>query len=83
MQPHLNRESTSAAEESTSGQPQQDLTTFVMPPAVSINDGSLQPSTSNAHPDENADAASDAKFILPDLNIPFDEPSPDVVCGVS
>ncbi|XP_011073363.1 uncharacterized protein LOC105158337 [Sesamum indicum] len=83
LQPHLNRESTSAAEESTSGQPQQDLTTFVMPPAVSINDGSLQPSTSNAHPDENADAASDAKFILPDLNIPFDEPSPDVVCGVS
>ncbi|KAL0342153.1 UNVERIFIED_CONTAM: hypothetical protein Scaly_1877900 [Sesamum calycinum] len=83
LQPHLNRESTSAAEESTSGQPQQDLTTVVMPPVASINDGSLQPSTSNARPDENAEAASDSKFFLPDLNIPFDEPSPDVVCGVS
>ncbi|KAL0319094.1 UNVERIFIED_CONTAM: hypothetical protein Sangu_2065600 [Sesamum angustifolium] len=83
LQPHLNRESTSAAEESTSGQPQQDLTTVVMPPVASINDGSLQPSTSNARPNENAEAASDSKFFLPDLNIPFDEPSPDVVCGVS
>ncbi|KAK4427956.1 hypothetical protein Salat_1564600 [Sesamum alatum] len=77
LQPHLNRESTSAAEESTSGQPQQDLATIMMPPVVSINDGSLQSPTSNA------EAASDAKFALPDLNIPFDEPSPDVVCGVS
>ncbi|KAI3455266.1 hypothetical protein Pfo_011929 [Paulownia fortunei] len=88
LQPRLDRELTIVAEESISGQLQQELTAChpipsIMPPVVSGNDVSLQSSTSNACPEENADAASDPKFVLPDLNIPFDEPSSDVICGIS
>lgn len=43
-------------------------------------DLTLQPSMINASDNENADAASDHKLSIPDLNIPFDEPNTDVTC---
>lgn len=82
---HPSPESTSVAEESISGQLQQESTachptTSLTPPVVLGNAVALQPSMSKANDNENADAASDSKFFLPDLNIPFDEPSSDVTC---
>ncbi|XP_042063931.1 uncharacterized protein LOC121807713 isoform X2 [Salvia splendens] len=74
-------ESTSVAEESVSGQQLQmgstacDPTTTLTTPIVSGSDVPLQSSVSNARCNGNADAASGSKFILPDLNVPFDEPS--------
>lgn len=73
-------ESTSVAEESISGQQLQmgstacDPTTLTTP-VVSGSDVCLQSSVSNARCNGNAVAASGSKFILPDLNVPFDEPS--------
>ncbi|KAH6800741.1 hypothetical protein C2S52_001205 [Perilla frutescens var. hirtella] len=77
------------AEESVSGRGQHEssachpsttttttTTTSLTPPVVSCNGVALQPSCK----DENADAAYDSKFILPDLNIPCDD---DVTCGIS
>ncbi|XP_042058064.1 uncharacterized protein LOC121802453 [Salvia splendens] len=74
------QESTSVAEESVSGQQLQMESTACDPttlttPIVSGSDVPLQSSVSNARCNGNADAASGSKFILPDLNIPFDEPS--------
>ncbi|KAL0429753.1 UNVERIFIED_CONTAM: hypothetical protein Sradi_0601300 [Sesamum radiatum] len=56
-----------------------------MPPLVSDNNVTLQLSSSNGCPELSTDAASDSKFVLPDLNIPFgeDAPCPNVTCGVS
>ncbi|KAK6120500.1 hypothetical protein DH2020_045758 [Rehmannia glutinosa] len=87
LRPRLDKESQSisAAEESISGQIQPELTAChpappIMPPVVLTNDVTLQSSsTSNACPEENADMASDSKFILPDLNMPFDEPTSDII----
>ncbi|XP_057794949.1 uncharacterized protein LOC131011169 [Salvia miltiorrhiza] len=78
-------ESTSIAEESVSGQLQMEstvcdpTTTNLTTPVVSGNDDPLQSSVSN----KNADAASASRFILPDLNVPFDEPSCSVTYGIS
>ncbi|XP_051136236.1 uncharacterized protein LOC127254927 [Andrographis paniculata] len=73
LQPHLR--STSVANESTSH------TTHDPQPVV---DAMVESSTSDAHPEENRDAAatSGSKFVLPDLNMPFDGCS-GVICGVS
>ncbi|KAL1565006.1 hypothetical protein AAHA92_07279 [Salvia divinorum] len=68
-------ESTSIAEESVqmrSTACDPTTTTTLTPPIVSGSDVPLQ---SNARCNGNADAASGSKFILPDLNVPFDEPS--------
>ncbi|KAL0380365.1 UNVERIFIED_CONTAM: hypothetical protein Sangu_0100800 [Sesamum angustifolium] len=56
-----------------------------MPPLVSDNNVTVEPSSSDCCPEPSTDAASDSKFVLPDLNIPFGEeaPCPDVTCGVS
>ncbi|XP_047968718.1 uncharacterized protein LOC125212553 isoform X2 [Salvia hispanica] len=70
------QESTSVAEESVSGQQLQMASTACdAPPVVSGSDVCVQSSVSNARCNGNADAASGSKFILPDLNVPFDEPS--------
>lgn len=78
-----------AAEESVSGQvlhestachPTTTTTTSLMPSVVVGNGVAQQSSMSKACSDKNADAASDSKFVLPDLNIPFDV---DVTCGIS
>lgn len=76
-------ESTSAPEESVSGQLQMEstardptttsTTTSLMMPVIS-GSNVLELSATNAHSNVNADEESDSKFILPDLNIPFDEP---------
>ncbi|KAG6429929.1 hypothetical protein SASPL_107986 [Salvia splendens] len=76
-------ESTSAPEESVSGQLQMEstardptttsTTTSLTMPVVS-GSNVLELFATNAHSNGNADEESDSKFILPDLNIPFDEP---------
>ncbi|GFQ05627.1 hypothetical protein PHJA_002706800 [Phtheirospermum japonicum] len=84
LQPCLDKKSksTSLAEESISGQLHPESTAShsiptIMPPVVPGNDITLQPSASHdACPEEK----TDAKFVLPDLNMPFDEPSCDVIC---
>ncbi|PIN05977.1 hypothetical protein CDL12_21477 [Handroanthus impetiginosus] len=82
LQPNLDKETTSAAEESISGQLQQEVTAFrPVPPLISDSNVALKPSTSDANPEETA--TSDHQFILPDLNIPFDEPGSDAIRGVS
>ncbi|PIN18673.1 hypothetical protein CDL12_08661 [Handroanthus impetiginosus] len=79
------RQITTAAEESVSDQLQQKTSSSHPIPPVSDNDVTLQPSTSNGCcPKQTPDAASDSKFVLPDLNFPCEEdPCPDVICGVS
>ncbi|KAI3463444.1 hypothetical protein Pfo_020107 [Paulownia fortunei] len=78
------REMTSTAEESISDQLPQKTTAGrpippIEPPIVSGNAVTLQSSTSNDCPEQNTGAASDPKFVLPDLNVPFEEDScPDV-----
>ncbi|KAL3655461.1 hypothetical protein CASFOL_001247 [Castilleja foliolosa] len=42
----------------------------------------LQSSTSNGCPEPNPVAATDSKFVVPDLNMPFEEDL-NIVCGVS
>ncbi|EYU21698.1 hypothetical protein ABFS82_09G087800 [Erythranthe guttata] len=74
LQPRFDRESTHTAEASTSGQIQHESTAGQPIQIVSENNLTLQSCTSNA---------SGSKFVVPDLNIPFDEPSGDViVCGI-
>ncbi|KAG8379751.1 hypothetical protein BUALT_Bualt07G0122000 [Buddleja alternifolia] len=77
LRPRLDREMTTLPEESISGQLQQTFIDPIPPitPLISCNDVTLQYSTLNG-----ADEASESKFILPDLNMPFDD---DVICGVS
>ncbi|KAG8388248.1 hypothetical protein BUALT_Bualt02G0106000 [Buddleja alternifolia] len=66
--------------------PDREVTSVspIVPPIISDNNVQLQSSTSNDSPKQNANAPSDSKFVLPDLNMPFeDEARPDVICGVS
>lgn len=90
LQPIPDREIPSTTEASMSDQLQQKTTPChpippILPPLVSENNVKLEPSSSNGCPEPSTDAASDSKFVLPDLNIPFGEDAPcsDVTCGVS
>ncbi|GER48473.1 adaptive-response sensory-kinase SasA [Striga asiatica] len=77
LQPCLDKqlESTFASEESTSGQLQMEATAHQVP-AVVASDIAQESLTSSA---ACLEAKMDAKFVLPDLNVPFDEPGCDVI----
>ncbi|CAA0816442.1 Mitochondrial pyruvate carrier 4 [Striga hermonthica] len=77
LQPCLDKqlESTFAAEESTSDQLQPEATAHHIPTAVLQSDIAQESLTSSAC----LEAKTDAKFVLPDLNVPFDEPGCDVI----
>ncbi|KAL6559782.1 hypothetical protein OROGR_004899 [Orobanche gracilis] len=80
LQPHSDKKTkpTSVPKESISSQLQPEVTASrsiptAVPPVIQVNG-----ITTPLRP-----PISDAKFILPDLNMPFDEPSSDVLCGIS
>ncbi|KAH6755189.1 hypothetical protein C2S53_017491 [Perilla frutescens var. hirtella] len=84
LQPLPDTETTSATKETASAQLQQKTAASHPPPIISGDVVALQSSTSNDSPTPpNADAPSSPPFVLPDLNMPFEEPCPEVICGVS
>ncbi|KAL3835497.1 hypothetical protein ACJIZ3_010233 [Penstemon smallii] len=77
LQPHLDKGTTYVPEESISGQLLGKIPSII-PQIVSGNYNTLQPSIAS-----NGDVPSDPPFVLPDLNLPFEDSSSDVICGVS
>lgn len=90
MQPLPNREATSTMDESVSDQLQPETTArhptpLATPQVISGNAvAALKSSTSNEFPTPpDADAAFNPTFMLPDLNMPLEDPCPDVLCSAS
>ncbi|KAL6584890.1 hypothetical protein OROMI_004179 [Orobanche minor] len=80
LQPHSDKKTkpTSVPKESISSQLQPEVTASCSIPTVVLPVVQGNDITTPLQP-----PISDAKFILPDLNMPFDEPSSDVLCGIS
>lgn len=77
---------TSATKETASARLQQKTTAGhpnlpITPPIISGNAVALQ--SSDCSTQQNADTPFSPPFVLPDLNMPFEDPCPDVICFVS
>ncbi|XP_057787873.1 uncharacterized protein LOC131005084 [Salvia miltiorrhiza] len=77
LQPQLDREAASATEESVSDNRLHPAGHPITPPLIPDNAVALE---SNDCP---KDTTSSPAFVLPDLNMPFEDPCPDIVCGIS
>ncbi|KAL1554125.1 hypothetical protein AAHA92_14719 [Salvia divinorum] len=81
LQPLLDRETTSSTKEPVSDNKLHSAGPAITPPLISDKAVALQSNDCPAPPIK--DAASSHAFVLPDLNMPFEDACPDIVCSVS
>lgn len=81
LQPLLDRETASSTKEPVSDNQLHPAGPAITPPLISDKAAALHSNDCPTSPIK--DATTSHAFMLPDLNMPFEDACPDIVCSVS